>query len=166
MLQDTVVAIALESGVHIQKKVSHLFPCHTQRWMDIVITRDDFWTLTDIVIANLTHTNLVQHALTMTTQASIVATQNKAQSHIEQMSRDDFIPLALKTYSCLHPCFDSLLTSCVHTNIVRHQQTSLVPSMLIFYYGQQMSIALQRAQAIAILQWAAHLLIIHFFHTY
>jgi hypothetical protein len=39
--------------------------------VDIVITRDDFQTLVDVVIANSTHTYLVQRALTMTMQASI-----------------------------------------------------------------------------------------------
>ncbi len=81
--------------------------------------------------------------------------QNKTQSYVEQTLGNDFIPLAIETYSYLHPCFDSFLISCVHAYIVRHQQTSLVPSMHIYHYRQQMSIALQRAQAITILQQVA-----------
>jgi hypothetical protein len=42
----------LESGTHVQKNVSHLFPHHTQKQVDIVITKDDFQTLVDIVIVN------------------------------------------------------------------------------------------------------------------
>jgi hypothetical protein len=45
--------------------------------MDIVITRDDFWTWANVVIANPTCTNLVQCASTMTTHVTIVAIQNK-----------------------------------------------------------------------------------------
>ncbi len=41
-LQDTVVTIMSESGAHVQKKVSHLSPHHTQKQMDIVIIRNDF----------------------------------------------------------------------------------------------------------------------------
>jgi hypothetical protein len=45
---------------------------------DIVITRDIFQTLVDIVIVNLIHTNLVQHASTMTTHPTTIIAQNKA----------------------------------------------------------------------------------------
>ncbi len=76
-LQDTIATITLESGTHVQKKVSHPFPHHTWKWMDIVITRDDFWTWANVVIANPTCTNLVQCASTMTTHVTIVAIQNK-----------------------------------------------------------------------------------------
>jgi hypothetical protein len=41
----------LESGTHVQN-VSHLFPHHTQKQVDIVITKDDFQTLVDIIIVN------------------------------------------------------------------------------------------------------------------
>jgi len=63
--------------------------------MDIVITRDDFWTWVDVFIANLTHTNLVQCTSTTTTHVATIAIQNKAQSYIERKLGDDFIPLAI-----------------------------------------------------------------------
>jgi hypothetical protein len=96
----------------------------------------------------------VQRASTTTTHAATVTIQNKAQSFTEQTPRNDFIPLAIKTYNSVHCRFDSFLTSCVHANIARHQQTFLVPSMLISQYRQQVSIALQHSQAIMILQRA------------
>lgn len=34
--------IDLESGAHVQREVSHLFPRHTQQHMDIFITKDGF----------------------------------------------------------------------------------------------------------------------------
>jgi hypothetical protein len=67
------------------------------------------------------------------------------------MLEDDFIPLAIKTYGSFHPHFDSFFISYVHANIGHHQRTSLVPLIFIFYYKQQMAIALQHAQAIVIL---------------
>lgn len=51
---------------HVREWNSHIersfppFPCCTQRQMGIVMTRDGFWTLANIVIADLTHTDLVQ----------------------------------------------------------------------------------------------------------
>ncbi len=88
--------------------------------MDIVITRDDFRTLTKIVIANLIHTSLVQNASMTTMHATKKIVQNKAQSYTERTPRDDFIPLTIETYGCLHPHFDSFLTSYVHVNIIHH----------------------------------------------
>jgi hypothetical protein len=89
-----------------------------------------------------------------TLHVGTVVAQDKAQSYIERALGDDFIPLAIKTYNCFHPHFDSSLISYVHACIVHHQQTSLVPSMFIFHSRQQVSIALQLAQAIMILQQA------------
>jgi hypothetical protein len=40
--------------------------------MDIVIIRDCFHTLTDVVIIDPTHTNLVQHASMMITHAMTI----------------------------------------------------------------------------------------------
>jgi hypothetical protein len=88
--------------------------------MDIVITINDFQTLANVVITGPTCTNWVQHTLMTTTHATTIAAQNWAQSYIKRMPRDDFIPLAIMTYSCLHPHFDSFFTSCVHASIACH----------------------------------------------
>jgi len=45
--------------------------------VDIVITKDDFRTLVDVVIIDFTCTNLVQHVSTIT-HAIIVVAQNNA----------------------------------------------------------------------------------------
>jgi hypothetical protein len=113
--------------------------------MDIVITKNSFRTLTDVVVVNPTRINLVQHVSTMTMHAVIVTLQNKAQSYIEQVLGDDFIPLAIKTYSCFHLHFHSFLNSYVNACITHHEQTSLVPLMLISHYKQQVLITLQHA---------------------
>jgi hypothetical protein len=54
-----VATIALKSGVHAQIEVSHLFPHHTCRQVDIVITRNNFQTLVDVVIIDSIRPNLV-----------------------------------------------------------------------------------------------------------
>jgi len=46
--------------------------------VDIVITRDSFQTLADVVIIDPTRPNLVQHVFTTITHAMIVVTQDKA----------------------------------------------------------------------------------------
>jgi hypothetical protein len=71
----------LESGTRVQKNVSHLFPHHTQKQVDIVITKDNFQTLVDVVIVNQIHTNLVQRASMMIVHVTTIVVQNKARSY-------------------------------------------------------------------------------------
>jgi hypothetical protein len=66
-LWDIVITIILESGTHVQKEVSHLFPYHIQQRMDILITKNNLCTLMDVIIVDLTCTNMVQRTLTTTT---------------------------------------------------------------------------------------------------
>jgi hypothetical protein len=89
--------------------------------VDIVITRDNFRTLANVVIVDLICINLVQHALTTTMHATIIAFQDKARSYTEQTLGDDFIPFAIKTYDYFHFRFDSFMTFCVHACIACHQ---------------------------------------------
>jgi hypothetical protein len=49
------------------------------------------------------------------------------------------------------------LTACAQTIIAYHEQSSLAPWMLVSYYQQHTSIALQHVQTITILQRAAAL---------
>jgi hypothetical protein len=46
--------------------------------MDIVIIKNDFQTLANVVIVNLTHTNLVQHVSTATPHATTIVVKDKA----------------------------------------------------------------------------------------
>jgi hypothetical protein len=57
--RDIIRTIILENGTHVQREVSHFFLHHIQQWMDILITRDGFRILMDIVIVNSTHINMV-----------------------------------------------------------------------------------------------------------
>jgi hypothetical protein len=63
-------------------------------------------------------------------------------SYIEQTRSDDFIPLVIETYGCLHSHFDSFFTTYAQTTIARHQQSFLIPLMFVSYYGQRVSITL------------------------
>jgi hypothetical protein len=76
--RDTIATIALKNGTHIQRKVFHLFPYHTQKRMDSVPIRGDFQSLANIVIIDLTCTDLVQCALMMTTHVITIAVQDNA----------------------------------------------------------------------------------------
>jgi hypothetical protein len=62
----------LKSGAHVQKEVSHLFLHHIQQQVDILITKDGFWTLMVVIIANPTYINMVQRVSTMITHVMMM----------------------------------------------------------------------------------------------
>jgi hypothetical protein len=70
-----------------------------------------------------------------------------------RLPRGDFIPLAIETYECLHPHFDFLRARLYNSPLAN----LLVLSMLISCYKQRVSIILECAQTITILQWVAML---------
>jgi len=123
--------------------------------MDNLITKNDFYTLMDIVIVDSIHIDMVQWTLTTTTHATTIVVQEKTWSYTERIPNDDFIPFVIKTNGCLHSRFASFLIICAQTTITRHHVSSLIPSMFISHYQQCVSIALQCAQAITILQWTS-----------
>jgi hypothetical protein len=81
---DIVTTIILESGAHIQKEVSHLFPYHTWWRINIFINiRDGFRTLTDIIIVDLTYLDMIQCASSMIVHVVIIVTQEKTHSYLK-----------------------------------------------------------------------------------
>lgn len=83
-----------------------------------------------------------------------------------------FLPICTHKPSCNNLCllskcgplqvmnkwfWSSFLTACAQTTIMHHERSSLVALMLVSYYRQHMSIALQLVQTIAILQRATAL---------
>ncbi len=78
-----IIIIAFESGTHVQRKVSHFFPYQTQQQMDILITKDGFQTLMDVIIVDSIHTNMVQRASTTMTHVMMMVAQEKTRSYAE-----------------------------------------------------------------------------------
>jgi hypothetical protein len=71
--------------------------------MDIVLTTNDTCTLTDIIIDNLTHANLVSRDISSKgIMATMIIVQAKVVSYHNQHLEDDFIPLAIEIFGCLH----------------------------------------------------------------
>jgi hypothetical protein len=66
----------------------------------------------------------------------------------------DFIFLAIETYGCFHSHFDSFFITYAQIIIECHQQSFLIPLVLVSYYQKHLSIALQCVQAITIFQQA------------
>ncbi|KAL3682484.1 hypothetical protein R1sor_000506 [Riccia sorocarpa] len=84
----------------------------------------------------------------------MLAAQAKVRDYADRDPSDDFIPLALETYGCLHPRFDAFIVQCAHDMLSRSSHIPLPPSLLITSYRQRIAVALQRSHALAILQRA------------
>jgi len=108
-LWDIVTTIALESRTHVQREVSHLFPYHIWRQLDIIIIKNGCYILMDIVIVDLIRIYMVQWTLTMITHATRMVAYEKTQFYAKRTPRDDFIPLVIEIYGCLHSQFDSFM---------------------------------------------------------
>ncbi len=63
-----------------------------------------------IVVVGPTPTNMLQRTLTMTSHVSMMVAQEKTIN--EQALGNDFIPIAIETYGCLHSHFDSFFITC------------------------------------------------------
>jgi hypothetical protein len=94
-LWNIITTIASKNGAHVQRKVFHLFLHHTWKWVDIVITINNFRTLANIIIVNSTCIDLVQCVSMTTMHAITIVAQNKAWSYTKRTLGNNFIPLAI-----------------------------------------------------------------------
>jgi hypothetical protein len=98
----------LENGAMFRER----FPTFSLITPNVKFTRDNFQTLMDVVIVNSTCTNMVQWTLIMTTHVMMMTAHEKTWSYVERALGNDFIPLVIEMYGCLHSHFDSYLTIC------------------------------------------------------
>jgi hypothetical protein len=71
-------------------------------WVDIVFTKNDIHTLIDIIIANPTWTNLLVQSYATTRFVASTATQAKEKNYCDWHPIDQFLPLAIEVFECLH----------------------------------------------------------------
>jgi hypothetical protein len=95
--------------------------------MDILITKNNFQTLMNVIIVDLTHTDMVQRTSIMTTHVMMLVVQDKNTTYVKRALGDDFIPLAIEMYGCFHFHFDYFFIACAHTIIPCHQRSSIIP---------------------------------------
>jgi hypothetical protein len=80
--------------------------------MDILITKNGFQTLMDVIITNPIYIDMVQQTLTTTIHVVMMVAQENTRSYVERALGNDFIPLSIETYGCLHSHHDSFFTTC------------------------------------------------------
>jgi hypothetical protein len=70
--------------------------------MDIVLTIEDIHTLANIIIIDLTCADLVLRITFSKGMAKMIVVETKVVSYHDQHPKDNFIPLAIEIFGCLH----------------------------------------------------------------
>jgi len=73
------------------------------------------------MIADPTCLYTIQHASFSIAHVATIVAQEKTWSYAKHPTQDDFIPLVIEAYDCLHSHFDSFLTSYAQATIACRQ---------------------------------------------
>ncbi len=96
----------------------HAFPSITFnsscRRFDIVLTKDDICTLTNVIIIDLTWPYLVPQSCTIQGFFAFDVGQAKERSYHNQHLINQFLPLAIEVFGCLHKQADMFLHDCAN----------------------------------------------------
>jgi hypothetical protein len=145
-IRNTFATIARDVGFHVRRKQLHVFPSTTfnfsHQQVNIVLTKDGIRTLIDVVIANPTQANLLHQSCATQGFATFDAAQAKERSYRNQHPTDQFLPLAIEVFGCLH----------THVNVFLHNYANAIWSLkgtkglhlstLVSFLHQKISITL------------------------
>jgi hypothetical protein len=115
---NTFVAIARDVGFHVGQKQLHAFLSTTfnsSRWrVDIMLTKNGIRTLADIVIADPMWANLLPWSYATQGFAASNVVQAKERSYHNRHPTNQFLPLAIELFGCLHKHANVFLHDCVN----------------------------------------------------
>jgi hypothetical protein len=72
------------------------------RWINIVLTKDDIHTLTNVFITDPMWADLLPRLCAIQKFATFDAIQAKERNYCYQHPIDQFLPLAINVFGCLH----------------------------------------------------------------
>jgi hypothetical protein len=105
-IHDIFVVIAWDVGFHVGQTQLHALLSTTfnsSHWqVDIVLTKNKICTLTNVVITNPTHADLLSQFCPIQGFATFDATQAKERSHHNQHPTNQFLLLTIEVFECLH----------------------------------------------------------------
>jgi hypothetical protein len=84
------------------------------RRVDIVLTKDGIRTLVNVVIANPTWADLLPWSCATQGFVTSNATQTKKQSYRDRHLINQFLPLVVEVFGCLHKQADMFLHNCAN----------------------------------------------------
>ncbi len=144
-------------GFHVGKKQLHALPSTTFNsscwWFDIVFIKDGIRILVDIVIADPTRANLLLQSYAIQGFATSGVAQTKERNCCNWHPIDQFLPLVIEVFGCLHK----------HVDVFLHDDANTIWSLkgikgshlftLVTFFCQKVLITLQKMQASSILSW-------------
>jgi hypothetical protein len=103
-------------------------------WINIVLTKDGICTLVNIVIANAMFVDLPRQSCTTQRFATSNAIQTKERNYRDQHPTNQFFPIAIKVFKCLHKHAYVLLHNWINI-ICNVQEPKDIPlSIYIFFF--------------------------------
>jgi len=159
VIWNTFAVIVQNASFHVGQKQLHVLPLTTfnssHQQVNIVFTKYDICTLIDVVIANPTWANLIPWSCTTQGFVAFNAIQAKERSYHNQYPIDQFLPLTIEIFACLHKHVNLFLHDCANAI----WSLKLGPkgphiSILVIFLCQKVSITLQRMQTSSILSQA------------
>jgi hypothetical protein len=117
-IRNTFATITQNLGFHVGKKQIHALPLITfnsfRQWIDIVLTKDGICTLTNIVIVNPMSAYLLLWSCAIQGFVTFDVVQAKERSYCNQHPINQFLPLTIEIFGCLHKHVDVFLHDCVN----------------------------------------------------
>ncbi len=132
-IHNSFVAIAWNVSFHMGWKQLYALPSTTfnsfRWWIDIVFTKDGIHTLVDIVIADPTWAYLLPRSCAIQGFARSNAAQAKERNYHNQHPTNQFLPLAIEVFGCLHKHVDVFLHDCANAiwSLKRTKSPHLLP---------------------------------------
>ncbi len=108
-------------------------------WINIVLTKNDIRTLINILIANPTQADLFPRFYAIKGFATFDVAQVKKQSYHDQHLVDQFLPLVVKVFGCLHKQVDLFLHNCANViwNMKGPKNTPIIV-LIIFFFNKKL----------------------------
>jgi hypothetical protein len=147
-IHDTFAAIAWDVGFHVGWEQLHALPSTTFnsscRQVDIVLTKNGIRTLVDVVIVDPTRVDLLPRSCAIEGFVAFDVTQAKERSYHNWHPNDQFLPLAVEVFDCLHKHVDVFLHNYANAIWSLKGIEGFHFSTLVIFFHQKVSITLQR----------------------
>jgi len=105
-IQNSFASVARDIEFYVVCEQTHVLPISffqsSWQWMDIVFSVNGTCTLVDVVIVDPTYVNLILWVDSSWGAITMIITQTKIVSYHNRHLKDDFIPLVVEIFGCLH----------------------------------------------------------------
>jgi hypothetical protein len=109
-----------------------------------MFTKDDICTLVNVVIVNPMQVNLLPQSCATQGLVAFDVVQSKEKSHHDQHPTNQFFPLTIEVFGCLHKQTNVFLHDCANANWSLKGLEGLPLFVLVTFLQQKNSITLQR----------------------